>query len=83
MKKDRYLLDFFVKQYYIICRESNINLSPEPFKIDKVYRFEGAYNPDDQSLLLAISSYKYNIKRVLVNGYGISTDTAIGAIIEQ
>ena len=40
-------------------------------------------NPDDQSVLYAISSLKFDMKGVLVNGYGISADTATDAIIAR
>ncbi len=58
-------------------------MSPEDFKIVKVYRFEGASNPDDQSVLYAISSSKFEVKGVLVNGYGISADIVTDAIIAK
>ncbi|MDQ6843566.1 MAG: cupin domain-containing protein, partial [Bacteroidota bacterium] len=48
-----------------------------------VYRFEGASDPEDQSVLYAISSVKGDMKGVLVNGYGISADAATDAIIAR
>lgn len=48
-----------------------------------MYRFEGASNPDDQSVLYAISSPKFGVKGVLVNGYGISADAVTDAIIAK
>jgi hypothetical protein len=81
LKKDGYTLDFNVQQERIVCHQTNTVLSPEDFEIDKVYRFEGASNPDDQAVLYAISSHKFGMKGVLVNGYGISADAATDAII--
>jgi hypothetical protein len=83
LKDDGYSLDFNVRRERIICHESNIVLSPEDFEIDKVYRFEGASNPDDQSVLYAISSSRFGVKGVLVNGYGISADAVTDAIIAK
>jgi len=83
LKKDGYSLDFNVRRDRIICDQVNTELSPEDFKIDKVYRFEGASNPDDQSVLYAISSSKFEVKGVLVNGYGISADIVTDAIISK
>ncbi|MFZ1800332.1 MAG: hypothetical protein WAU24_10760 [Chitinophagaceae bacterium] len=48
-----------------------------------MYRFEDASNPDDLSVLYAISSSKFGVKGVLVNGYGISADAAADAIIAR
>jgi hypothetical protein len=83
LKKDGYLLDFNVRGERIVCHQTNTVLSPEDFEIDKLYRFEGASNPDDQSVLYAISSSEFDMKGVLVNGYGISADAATDAIIAR
>jgi hypothetical protein len=58
-------------------------MSPDDFKIDAVFRFEGESNPDDQAILYAISSQNRNVKGVLVNGYGISAVDATDALIKK
>ncbi len=78
-----YTHDFNIKGECIVCRQTNRILSPEDFQIDKVYRFEGASDPDYQSILYAISSEKYDIKGTLVNGYGISSDEASSKLVEK
>lgn len=78
-----YNIDFNIHEECLICHQIKESLSPHHFQIDKVYRFEGASNPDDQSILYAISSKKYDIKGILVNGYGISSDEATSKIIEK
>lgn len=55
-------------------------LDPDAYMIDNVYRFEGPTNPDDESILYALSSSKYGTKGVLVNGYGLSADGVTAAI---
>lgn len=47
----------------------------DEFKVDKFFRFEANTDPDDQSILYAISSDKYNIKGLLVNSYGIYSES--------
>lgn len=83
LRLEGYTMDFNILQERIICHQTNTELSGDDFTIDKVYRFEGASNPDDQSILYAISSLKFDVKGLLVNGYGISADAATDVIIAK
>ena len=78
-----YTHDFNIKDGCLICHQTNIVLSPDDFEIDKVYRFEGASNPEDSSILYAISSAKFGVKGTLVNGYGIFSDDTASKLIEK
>lgn len=78
-----YTHDFNILEECLVCHQTNTSLLPDDFHIDKVYRFEGASNPDDQSILYAISSEKYKLKGTLVNGYGISFDEQTSKLIEK
>ncbi|MBY0543743.1 MAG: cupin domain-containing protein [Sphingobacteriaceae bacterium] len=78
-----YIHDFNISEECLVCHQTNVTLSPNDFQIDKVYRFEGESNPEDQSILYAISSAKFDIKGVLVNGYGISSDDTTSKLIEK
>lgn len=78
-----YIHDFNIQEECLVCHQSNVTLSPDDFQIDKVFRFEGISDPDDQSILYAISAPKFNIKGTLVNGYGISSDEATSKLIEK
>jgi len=83
LKKQGYILDFNIRQDRLICHQTQTILSPDDFEIDKVYRFEGESNPDDESILYAISSSKYGVKGLLVNGYGISSDDVSEELIAK
>lgn len=78
-----YDVDLNVKEDCLICQKSERSFSPEEFEIDKVYRFEGETNPDDESIVYAISSRKFDVKGVLVNGYGPSADAATSELVER
>lgn len=78
-----YSHDFNVQEECLVCCQTKVTLAPDDFQIDKVYRFEGASDPDDQSILYAISSIKFDMKGVLVNGYGISSDEKTSKLIEK
>lgn len=78
-----YIHDFNIHEECIVCHQINTVLSPDDFIIDKVYRFEGESNPEDESILYAISSTRLNLKGTLVNGYGISADEETSKLIEK
>jgi len=74
LRKRGYTEDFNLKTDCIYCDNGRKVLYPEEFNIDRFYRFEGQSDPDDEAILYAISSEKFGIKGVLVNGYGPSAD---------
>ena len=83
LNKEGYTIDFNIDQEHLVHHESEMILSPDDFEIDKVFRFEGQTNPDDQSILYAISSPKFGTKGLLVNGYGISSDPVTNKLISK
>ena len=83
LKKEGYTIDFNIEEENPVNHQANLISSPGDFEIDKVFRFEGETNPDDESILYAISSVKFNIKGVLVNGYGISSDPSTSILIAK
>ncbi|MCO5948574.1 phosphoribosylpyrophosphate synthetase [Mucilaginibacter flavidus] len=74
LEKEGYTIDFNLKDSCLECHGNYIKLYPEEFVIDQHYRFEGISDPEDEAVAYAISSLKHNLKGVLVNGYGISSD---------
>lgn len=87
LKEKGYTTDFNLKPNCLECEGNDLKLFPNEFIVEKHYRFEGDSNPDDEAIVFAISSSKYNLKGVLVNGYGISsepiTDEMIKALDEK
>jgi hypothetical protein len=74
LRKRGYEADFATDTVCLYCGELDIRLNPEEFHVDEVYRFEGDSNPDDSSVLYAISS-STGVKGTLVDGYGIYAST--------
>ena len=83
LKGEGYTMDFNIHEECIVCHQQNTVLSADDFEIDKVYRFEGESNPDDEAVLYALSSPRFGVKGILVNGYGISADEASSVLIEK
>ena len=83
LRYEGYTEDFNLHPDCISCREGQIRLMADEFQVDKVYRFEGLTDPADESVVYGISSEKYGIKGVLVNGYGIYTDPLTDALLSR
>lgn len=85
LAKRGYTVDFSVnvEKECLVCADTPEPLSPEEFVIDETYRFEGETDPGDQMIVYAISSLKHNIKGVVVNAYGIYSDSATSKIVER
>lgn len=75
LRKQGYTEDLNLQSNCLDCGDNTMQLHPHDFDIDKVFRFYGPSDVDDESILYAISSEKYDLKGVLVNGYGVSSDT--------
>jgi hypothetical protein len=74
LREQGYLEDFNLQQNCLICSNGNYSVFHHEFVIDKVYRFEGDSDPADEATVYAVSSPKYGIKGILVNGAGIYTE---------
>ncbi len=74
LRKQGYIEDFNLKRNYLACLNSDNEIMPEDFTIDKSFRFDVDEDPSDQAMLYAISSSKHGKKGVLVGGYGIYSD---------
>jgi hypothetical protein len=69
LNKRGYTEDFNLKENCIVCSSKPLEIKPEEFDVDEVHRFEGMSNPDDSSVVYAISS-SHGVKGVLVDAYG-------------
>lgn len=83
LKKQGYTEDFNLRKNCIECRNGQYKIFHNEFEINKFFRFEGDSNPDDSSILYAISSEKYGIKGTLVNAYGIYSEDITDEMLEK
>lgn len=60
--------------------DNTLWLHPDAYRVDDVYRFSGVVNPNDAAILYVLSSDQYNVKGVLINGYGLSADPVVTAL---
>lgn len=83
LRKEGYEEDFNLKQNCIECRGGQYKVFHDEFHIDKFFRFDGDTNPSEESIIYAISSEKYNLKGILINGYGITSEPLTNEMLEK
>lgn len=67
----------------LICNAPVVELTPDAFEIDELYRFEGMTDPGDEMIVMAISSKKHNVKGLIVNAFGMYADTLKAKITKK
>lgn len=70
--EEGYEYDFNLLDDKIEIKSEKETYQINEFNVDKVLRFEGASNPDDNAILYAITT-ENGKKGVIVDGYGISS----------
>ncbi|WP_417886168.1 phosphoribosylpyrophosphate synthetase [Zunongwangia sp.] len=70
--EEGYEHDFNLRDEEIELKSSETTFAAHEFEVDKVLRFEGMSNPDDNAILYAITTADGK-KGTLVDGYGISS----------
>lgn len=73
----------YTSDFNIDPLKSELLNNPGKFVIDKVYRFEGMTDPEDESVVFAISSPEKCIKGVLVNAFGVYADAWVDKILPK
>jgi hypothetical protein len=82
LKKRGYSEDFNLQPHCLHCSTSNVQYHPEDFNVDEFHRFEGMSNPDDNSIVFAISS-RDGVKGTLVDAYGMYAENLTEAMIKR
>ena len=82
LKNKGYVHDFNLHPEWIECTPLNKKFAPEQFHVDEVHRFEGMTNPDDSSVLFAISSSEGE-KGLLIDAYGPYAESLSPGMIQK
>jgi hypothetical protein len=83
LRKEGYTEDFNLQNHCLGCRGGEYEILHDEFEVDKFYRFDVNTDPDDQSIIYAISSAKYKLKGILINAYGIYAEPTTNEILEK
>ena len=77
-----YIQDFELLENGLSCIALQLLLAPEEFMVDEYYRFEGFSDPDDSSIIYAITSTE-GIKGTLVDAYGTYAENLSSDMLEK
>ena len=83
LKARGYTHDFNIHNNSLHSSNGNISLSPKDFEIVKVFRFEGASDPGDSSIIYAIEAPKHGIKGTFFNAYGTYSDEITEELLKK
>ncbi len=82
LKERGYTDEFDFKDNYLFCNDKGVQFNPQELKITEVYRFEGASDPEDSSVVYAIESAA-GLKGLVVDAYGAYADERKSAFINS
>jgi hypothetical protein len=82
LRKRGYASDFNLQPDAIACSALDLKLHPDDFHVDEIYRFEGMNDPDDSTILFAVSSME-GVKGVIVDAYGAYTDSLTESMLHR
>lgn len=78
-----YTEDFNLLEKNISYRKDGEKINLHDIVIDKIYRFTGSNDMEDEAILYAMRNSKDGAKGVFVNGYGTYSDNEANNIIRQ
>lgn len=82
LREKHYIHDFEVSHGKLICKETGECLDEHDVKIDKTFRFEGDSNPDDMSVLFAITCNS-GTKGILIDAYGTYANSDVTEFVKK
>lgn len=83
LRQRGYTEDFNLLEENISYKKGGEKVDLNDIVIDKIYRFTGQNDLDDEAILYAMRNRKDGAKGVFVNGYGAYTDSGANAVISK
>jgi len=83
LKKEGYVEDLNLQKDFIEHTKGNFKIFHDEFMIDKYFRFDENSDPDNQSIIYAISSEKHHLKGILVNAYGLYAESMANEMLDK
>lgn len=83
LRQRGYTEDFNLLEENISYKTGGEKVNLSDIVIDKIYRFTGLNDLEDEAILYAMRNQKDGAKGIFVNGYGTYSDSVANSIIEQ
>lgn len=78
-----YIENLIPRYDHFDCQNGTVKLYPNSFTIDKTIRFENTSDPEDQSILYAISSEEFDLKGIYIESYGLYHDDLSSEFLQK
>lgn len=82
LEKRGYTYNFDLQPDGIECKKLDKTYAPEDFHIDEFHRFEGMTNPDDMSIVFAVTTVDGK-KGTLIDAYGTYSDPLSAKMLQK
>lgn len=82
LRRRGYASDFLVEGDALRIAGTDRRLRPEDVRIVDYYRFEGASDPDDMSIIYALEAGD-GTRGILTDAFGSYADPAVGAVLDR
>lgn len=83
LEREGYTEDFKAHRNGMRVIPKNIEIDPEQLNVDKIYRFEGETDLDDEEIIFALSCPRNNIKGTYLVAFGPMMDPLDAAIVQR
>lgn len=83
LQKRGYTDDLLLGNECVKCPGKGLSLDPAEFQIDEFHRFEGMSDPQDQSIVYAISAKDHHIRGTLVSAYGMDASSLTQEMVRK
>lgn len=70
LKEEGYTEDFRAEEGRLIATGSGEDFTPADFRVDDIYRFEGATDPSDMSILFVMATHDDRVKGTWSTPFG-------------
>lgn len=81
-RSKQYINDFYIEDTLLKCKDTNEKFTSDEVTIDRTGRYEGDTNPDDMSVIYAITANS-GTKGIIIDAFGTYSNPKISEFIRN